>query len=729
MAIDTYAPCPGGTGKKIKFCCADLVGDLEQLQKLIEGEQIAAALDQVKRVSEKHPGRACLLATRVKLELATKQYAEAAATSRAFLEACPENPLAIGHMAVTEAIAGRIQEAAATFDKAREVAAAAARQEGVQDVTPELAKIAGMLVHFAADTHHSGCGQALVEWLGDTGLGSDDERRMLAAVVASPGIPPWLRTRIPLAEIAGDESWGPDFQIALGHAWAWRLTKALTGFRSLRSVAGSSPAVHTNIAILCEMLAKPVEASEAWLALAKLPDTPADDAIEATGRAMALETEANPERSPLVRFSNRIAPLALPKGEAGTTAIELLEDKLRHIPQCEPAGFDRSQWVARNAAPPRSAWRVYEAGGGDSPRLLASLLIFGRQTDREPEAMLQGLAPDVETALPVVAAAVGCSFEAAQDLAGMPGVTPTTWLLGSQFKATLPAAQPPAPAPGEPALFDTVLEAQRRLVDDRLVRVWPDTALPELLGKTPREAMADPEGRRRVAALVTEGEAASRRRDVSAAWARLRDSLGLPEPARITSGEPLGGLAPMRWHRIDFAALPIDQLRGVLVMAMDAGFELAAERAAAELVSRPDATPEDRWESLGFELERAETSVRKLELIAALRPIARELKASDGSLDVTELRVRMQRGDETDAMRLLDHISREHAADRQVMQAVAETLMEAGVDLQALAARSGAGVPAAAAPAAASSAGKLWTPGGEQPSAGGDKKTIWTPGS
>ena len=27
MAIDTYAPCPGGTGKKIKFCCSDLVGD------------------------------------------------------------------------------------------------------------------------------------------------------------------------------------------------------------------------------------------------------------------------------------------------------------------------------------------------------------------------------------------------------------------------------------------------------------------------------------------------------------------------------------------------------------------------------------------------------------------------------------------------------------------------------------------------------------------------------
>jgi hypothetical protein len=174
----------------------------------------------------------------------------------------------------------------------------------------------------------------------------------------------------------------------------------------------------------------------------------------------------------------------------------------------------------------------------------------------------------------------------------------------------------------------------------------------------------------------------------------------------------------------------IDQLRGVLVTALDAGFELAAERAAEALAARPDATPEDRWEALGSLAERAESSVQRLELITELRKIARELKANDGMLDVAELRVRMQRGDEADAMRLLEHIRREHGADRQVIQALAEALMEAGVDLSALAARGTGGGPAAAAgPAAAPPpAGKLWTPGGEQPGGGGEKKTIWTPG-
>jgi len=728
MPIDTYAPCPGGTGKKIKFCCSDLVGDLEQLDRLIDGDQISAALDQVKRLEHKHPGRPCLMATRTKLELSTKQYAAAAETTRGFLEAFPENPLALGQSALTEAIAGRIQEAAALFDRARAAAESAGRELGgdAQDVSPELFRIAATLIPAAAQTGHIGFAQGVVEWLEDRGLGSEEERRMLAAMVGSAGVPPALRTKVSLEEPGGDESWRPDFETAIKHARAWRLSKALTGLRALRGVAAGSPQVHANIAAVCEMLARPMEASEAWLALAKLPDTPVDDAIEATGRAIALETEANPDRSPVIRLTSRIAPLPVPAGEEGTTALELLEDKLRHDPRCEAATLDRSAWVSRNAVPPRSAWRVYDAG--DPARLLASLLIFGRQTDREPEAVLQGFEPDVEAVLTIAEPLLGCRFAAAGDVATMPAVTPTNWLLGSQFRLMMPATPPP-PAAGEPAMFDTLMEGQRAALWKRFVAVWPDTPLPELLGKSPRQALADAEGRRRVEALLVEGEATSRRGDAAAAWTAMRTSLGLPEPARIESQAPLGEIPPLRWHRLDLAALPIDQLRGVFVTAIEAGFELAAERAAEALAIRGDATPADRWEAIGTLAERADSSVRKLELLSQLRGLAKELKVSDGMLDVAELRVRMQRGDEAEATKLLQNLQRDHGRDRQVLQALAEVLQEAGVDLGGMAGRAAAGVPATTPPP--SSAGGLWTPGGGEPAAGGgggEKKTIWTPG-
>ena len=729
MAIDTYAPCPGGTGKKIKFCCADLVGDLEQLDTLVEGDQISAALDQVKRLEEKHPGRACLMATRTKLELASKRYEESAASSMAFLDAFPDNPLALGHAAITDALAGRMQEAAASFDKARVSAAA----EG-KEASAELVRIAATLVQAAAQLGHIGFAQGIVDWLGESGLGTDEERRLLAAIVGSSGVPAALRTRMRLEPLELDSPWRIEFDTALDHARHWRLAKALTTFRSLKAAAGECRQLFTNIAVICEMLAQPFEAAEAWLVVAKMTGTPPDDAIEMTGRAIALENEADPDRSPLVRFASRIAPLAVPAGEQGNATIDLLEDRIRHAGRFDQAAFDRAQWVSRGAAPPRSAWRVYDEG---SPaRLLATLLIFGRQTDRDPEAVLQGFAADIEQARPAVEAAVGCTFGEEMTTDAMPAVTPTNWLMGSQFRMKPPTSAPaPAPA-GQPSVFDSILDEQRKATWDRFLAVWPDTPLPELLGKTPREALRDPQAARRVESLVSEGEATSRRPDASTAWTALRERLGIAPPATIESTHPFDdAVPPLRWHRLDMAKLSIDELRGVLVTSLDAGFEKAAGLAAEALAARSDATPADRWEALGVLEERAASSVRKLEIIAELRDIAKTLKANDGMLDVAELRVRMQRGDEADAVRLLEHVRREHGRDQQVIQAFAEVLMEAGVDLSALAGRSmpgSAGGPAAGAaiPAAASAAeaGKLWTPGGESSaSAGGEKKVIWTP--
>ena len=728
MTIDTYAPCPGGTGKKIKFCCSDLVGDLDQLDTLIGGDQLTAALDQVKRLGEKHPGRACLLATRTKLELASKQFGAATETSRQFLEAFPSNPLALGQAAMCDALGNRMQEAAVRFDRARE--AATGEAEGA---TPELVRIAATLVQAAGQLGHVGFAQGLVDWVVDRQLGSEEERRLLAAIVGSSGVPPALRTRMPLVELAGESPWRFEFEAALAHARAWRLSKALSTFRSLKGVAGESVELFTNIAILCEMLARPFEAAEAWLHVAALRGTPADDAVEAVGRAIALETEADPDRSPLVAITTRSAALAVPAGEAGTTALELLEDKIRHAGTCDASAFDRATWVSRNAAPPRSVWRVYDSPPDGRPaRLLASLLIFGRQTDREPEAVLQGFAPDVELAVPPMEGLLGCTFAAGAEAASLPASTPTNWLLGAQFRIQPPTERPRPPAAGEESEVDRLLEDQRRAVWGRFLEVWPDTPLPELLGKTPREAVRDPRSARRVEALVGEGEATARRRDASEAWTALRGRLGLPEPAQIESTEPLGTVPPLRWHRLEMSKLPLDQLRGLLVTAMDAGFDRAAERAAEALATRPDAAPEDRWEALGLLEDRATSSVRKLEIIAELRRLAAALKANDGMLDVAELRARMQRGEESETVRLLDHLRRDHGRDQQVLQALAEVLMEAGVDLSALAGRAspapGGAVPPGGSAAPVAEPGKIWTPGGEQGGPGGEKKVIWTPG-
>jgi len=725
MAIDPYASCPGGTGKKIKFCCPQLVGDLEQLDRLIEGDQISAALEMAKRLDTANPGRACLLATKTKLELAAQRFDDAAATNRAFVQACPDNPLAVAQQSVCDALLGQMQEAAAAFDRARAMLPAG------QEVPVEVVRVATTLIQAAAQGGQVGLAQGLLDWMREKSLGSDEDRRLLAAVIGSSGVPPALRARMPLQTTPADSPWRFEFQSALDDAKAWRLAKALTGFRSLKGVAAGSRELFTDIALVCEMLALPFEAAEAWLVVARCEGLSHDEAVEATGRAVALEQQADPDRSPTVSFTRMAGEI--PAGEGGPADLDLLEDRLRHDGRFEPAAFNRSDWVSRNAAPPRSVWRVYE-GPADAQRparLLGSLLIFGKQTDREPEGLLQGFSPDLAEARPIVEALLGGPLAPLETPPGVPTLTPTAWLLSAQFRPPRPAADERS-KPDTAELFDRAVAAQDEALWSRFAATWPDTAIPELLGKSPRQAVADRDLRRRVEAIITEQEATARQPDATAGWAALRDTLGIPQPGSVESARPVEELPPMRWHRVPLNNVDNEQLRLLFLTSLHTGFDLAAARAAERLVALSDdpqtgegIQPQDRWDALGLLESRAATTGEKLEILATMRKLATGLGMGEGMLDVAELRIRLQRGEQTEFLRLLERLRGEAQRDPRVLEALAEVLAEAGIDLSSLAAR-----PAAAEAPAEPQAGKLWTPGGSSPTdEGGEKKVLWTPGS
>ena len=49
MDLDTNQLCPGGTGKKIRFCCKDLQRDLDKIVRFMEGGQRKAALEAIQQ--------------------------------------------------------------------------------------------------------------------------------------------------------------------------------------------------------------------------------------------------------------------------------------------------------------------------------------------------------------------------------------------------------------------------------------------------------------------------------------------------------------------------------------------------------------------------------------------------------------------------------------------------------------------------------------------------------
>ena len=103
MAIDPYANCPGGTGKKIKFCCPDLLSELEKIDRMLTGEQRRACLDYLVQIEPKFPDRACLTTLKADLQAELGDLEQADATLRKLMQTQPDNPVALAELALVEA--------------------------------------------------------------------------------------------------------------------------------------------------------------------------------------------------------------------------------------------------------------------------------------------------------------------------------------------------------------------------------------------------------------------------------------------------------------------------------------------------------------------------------------------------------------------------------------------------------------------------------------------------
>ena len=105
MAIDAYSLCPGGTGKKIKFCCGDFLPELQKIDRMIEGEQYLACLQHIDHLLAQEPGRdrPCLLATKCMLLRMTDQREAAQPPPRRFVVKHPENQIALAELAILAA--------------------------------------------------------------------------------------------------------------------------------------------------------------------------------------------------------------------------------------------------------------------------------------------------------------------------------------------------------------------------------------------------------------------------------------------------------------------------------------------------------------------------------------------------------------------------------------------------------------------------------------------------
>ena len=258
--------------------------------------------------------------------------------------------------------------------------------------------------------------------------------------------------------------------------------------------------------------------------------------------------------------------------------------------------------------------------------------------------------------------------------------------------------------------------------------------LPIFGGRTPAQAAPEPQYRNRLLAaiwLLQLSDADS----TFETYNQLRRSLNLPELNDLaTAGLDVNHLPLDRMCRLQAEVLSDEQLGQAFNRAVVANFALALRRLAPEVIKRPNLpVVEYKLSAYRWLVRSAANSTDAMRLIDEARKLAEANKQSSAAWDLMELSFRIQLGDASAVMQLIDHIQRQHAREPGVAQALVQLLMQTGL-IGPDGRLAMGGPPAAASPAASplvvpgasAEPGKLWTP--DTPQSTGEKKSsLWLP--
>lgn len=208
MSLDAYSLCPGGTGKKIKFCCGDFLPELQKIDRMMEGEQYSACLQHVERLLDQEPGRdrECLMATRCELLRLLDRHEAARAATETFLAKHPENQVALAE----SAIAASESDARTALDWQQQ-AMRAANGHLAGRTYQAMCVVAMALIREGFPV----AARALLQM--QANLAADDERprRMLGSLCQAADLPMLLRDDPPFARPPEGAAWKSRFDEAL----------------------------------------------------------------------------------------------------------------------------------------------------------------------------------------------------------------------------------------------------------------------------------------------------------------------------------------------------------------------------------------------------------------------------------------------------------------------------------------------------------------------------------
>jgi len=707
MTLDRYMPCPGGTGKKIKFCCEDLLGELEGIQRMLEGDQRLACLEHIENTLKKYPDRACLLAIKALLHSEMQQQEPLEETLGIFESKHPGNPVMLAERAIQAASSGQTLQAVLVLQ-----AALASVEEQMPTRVYEAIGMLGRALLGEGNILAAKAHLLLQAAIG----GTDDPRAMslLTPLIRSVEIPLILRDEQQLVEPPADAPYKAAFAQASALATHGNWLAAAEQFDQLAANYQEVPELQRNLAVLRSWLGKNLESVAAWRAYEAFESVSGDDAIEAEALAQLID--------PDVEIA-RVAQIAL---TFDLEDIENIAAQLTASRRSEPVPLEpNKQLDEEGQPPPRSVYLLLdrempETGVGiqlaDIPRVLGQCCLFGRQTDRA--ARLEFIFFRDEKA----EASIAQLQELSSDLINKSsservlGEIPATEHRMS-WNWRLP---PDTPAADRERLMT---EQQREV----LFNLWTAAPNPALGGKTPRQAAAENNLQIPLLASILVLEMSAGVAQTTLDFDQLRTELGLPSPGPIDpEGLDIVRLPLVRMARVDVKKMTDEQLITAYRRAAMLAVSSATVKLAPEVISRESVEGKvDKAEAYGILANQAASSEQALEFLAHAREIAVANEESPARWLLAEFDIRLRQGEATEAQRLLQEIQSRYLREPGIAQAVYEILGRYGIiDPQADGAMP---MPPADPQTASMPAHQGQADGGSGPDDGGAEQKIWTP--
>ncbi len=560
--VEPYAPCPCGSGEKFKWCCQKVEAYAERAQKLLDNSQIEAALgvlDEGLRKEADNPWlalrKAMILARRDQLAPAVELVRRVVAKRPQHLGAHAFLVQLVVRTEGPQVAAGQLQHALTTLP---------------EDQRPGLALAAELLGAMMVEAGHVAAGIAHLELA--EALSQDDPDSQAASslrmIEANAQVSPWLRNPYelsPVPEALNDDRRGRFLQ-AIEWADQGLWSSAAAAFDSL--AAAGTPECDRNLGLCRLWLADEAGAVEAlrrhtgWVG-------PSTDSVDLEALCQVVAPVRDADKVELLQWiwPVRNHDLLLNALRADS---QVHEDGKGPMDPSDPESFEVDQFLLLDK--PRTAAGASTPRPDDLPRIDGRVLV-GREIvalEAYDDGRLDGLA------------------QRFRDLAGdaITPAHPRTKLLGHSTRASLALRTewllPEGLAPAESERL-TSLERERVVF-----QVWPDTPMPYLNGRTPRQAAAAGDAQTPLRAALCQLELGQEFFRDGVDFAALRSELNIPaEPEIDPDSAEIDQIHLARLHRVPAARLDDDRLVALFSRAHRTLMPLALEQSAMALVARP----------------------------------------------------------------------------------------------------------------------------------------------